>query len=70
MDYLSSLFHDERCHFTERRVRHIVCLPTEEEQQVKAFEELRESLDAAAPSEGPGHGEQSVGHRDAAGGTT
>ena len=44
VDYLSSLPHEEKCRFSERELRRIVALPTEEEQ-VKAFEELRRAVE-------------------------
>ena len=49
VDYLASLFHDEKCRYTERRLRRILSLPTEKEQ-VKAFEELKEIVGRQAPS--------------------
>lgn len=49
VDYLASLFHEEKCVFTERQLRRIRGLPTEEEQ-VRAFEELRRSVETRYPS--------------------
>jgi len=43
VDYLSSLFHEERALYNERELRRILALPTEEEQ-VRDFEELRRRL--------------------------
>jgi len=43
VDCLASLFHEEKCVFTERQLRRIRGLPTEEEQ-VKVFEQLRNGL--------------------------
>ena len=56
LDYLSSLFHEERARYNERELRRILALPTEEER-VTAFEELRRTVDAQA-----GQGHQSVGN--------
>ena len=47
VDYLSSLFHDERAKYNERELRRILALPTEEEQ-VASFEELRRRLQGRA----------------------
>ena len=44
VDCLSALFHDEKCQFSERQLRRILALPTEEEQ-VRAFEELRDTAE-------------------------
>jgi hypothetical protein len=44
VDYLSSLFHEERAQYNERELRRILALPTEEEQ-VKAFDVLRGAID-------------------------
>jgi len=46
VDCLSGLFHDERCQYTERQLRRILALPTEEEQ-VRAFEQLREMTEVS-----------------------
>lgn len=43
VDYLSSLFHEEKAKYNERELRRILALPTEEEQ-VTAFEELRQQV--------------------------
>jgi hypothetical protein len=48
VDHLSSLFHDERCRFSERQLRQIRSLPTEREQ-VRAFEELRAATERPTP---------------------
>ena len=40
LNCLSSMFHDEKCLYTERQLRAILSLPTEQEQS-QAFEELR-----------------------------
>ena len=48
VDYLSSLFHDEKCRFSERQLRQIRALPTEREQ-VRAFEELRAATEKPTP---------------------
>jgi transcriptional regulator with XRE-family HTH domain len=52
VDYLASLFHDERARYNERELRRILALPTEEEQ-VEAFEELRCSVEAGRRSTSP-----------------
>jgi hypothetical protein len=44
VDYLSSLFHDGKCHFSERQLRRILRLPSEDEQ-IRAFEELRAAIE-------------------------
>lgn len=52
VDYLSSLFHEERAKYNERELRRIVALPTEGEQ-VEAFEGVRrvvEGRDSGSPS--------------------
>lgn len=43
VDYLSSLPNEDKCRYPERRLRTILSLPTEEEQ-AKAFEELRRTV--------------------------
>lgn len=43
VDYLASLFHEDRAKYNERELRRILALPTEEEQ-MKAFEELRAAI--------------------------
>jgi hypothetical protein len=43
VDYLATLFHEEKAKYNEREIRRILILPTEEEQ-VKAFEELKETV--------------------------
>jgi hypothetical protein len=45
LDYLLSVPTEQQVFFTERRLRRIVRLPSEDEQ-VKAFEELRCSVEA------------------------
>jgi hypothetical protein len=45
LDYLLSLSAEEQACYTERRLRRIVRLDSEEER-VKAFEELRHSVEA------------------------
>ncbi len=52
VDYLSSLFHDERAKYNERELRRILALPTEAEQ-VKAFDELRQQV-SGRPTAGCG----------------
>ena len=47
VDYLASLFHEDRAKYNERELRRILALPTEKEQ-VEAFEELRRTVDAQA----------------------
>ena len=47
VDYLASLFHDERAKYNERELRRILALPTEAEQ-VEAFEVLRQAVGAQA----------------------
>lgn len=47
IDYLASLFPDERSRYNERELRRILALPTDEER-VTAFEELRERVAAQA----------------------
>ena len=44
VDYLSTLFHDDKCRFTERQLRRIVRLQTDVEQ-ITAFEELRKAAE-------------------------
>jgi len=56
VDYLSSLLDEDKCRYPERRLRMILALPTEEEQ-VRAFEELRRRVGAKA-----GHGYRSIGN--------
>lgn len=51
VDYLSSLFHEEKAKYNERELRRILALPTEEEQ-VKAFEELRTAVAASKQPRG------------------
>ena len=47
VNYLASLFHEDRARYNERELRRVLALPTEEEQ-VAAFEELRSLLEGRA----------------------
>lgn len=53
VDYLASLLHEGKCHLTERQLRGIRGLPTEEEQ-AEAFGEFGELAGKSVPS---GHSE-------------